>query len=1363
MRSLRFMVLSFLLVFCTIPCGLSAKTSLDVPGELGKWRGWVLEGHEQELCPCYHNQSDPTICAWPARLFFDFTAREGIFRQKWTLFAESFVPLPGGQTVWPGDVTADGTPRPVVVSNGSPAIRLEAGTHEIRGRFTWKEMPETIRIPEICGLVSLTVDRIVKDQVYIDRDNHLYVRKSDGKGQTVDSLDTRIFRLIDDQIPMMLTTRLKMNVSGKARDVRMEHILPKGFIILSIRSELPVKINPDGNLTVRVRAGTWEMDVAARSLQSVAQIPLSPAPFGDEIWCFSARNHLRMVRTGGAVSVDPGQTDLPEEWKHYSAFVVRQGDVLSFEEIKRGNPDPPPNVLNLNRVLWLDFSGNGWTAKDEIKGSRTRESVFTMQLPFELGRATVDGQDRLITAHGKEKLAGIEVLNQTVDIAAESRIEENVRIIPGSGWNTDFQTVKAVVNLPVGYRLMAVSGPDGATGTWLGRWTLLDFFILVMIAVVVFKLWGKGAGCLSLVTLGICFHEPGAPAFIWIFILSAAALLRVLPDNRFRRLTTIAYAVFAIILIGMSVMFMAHQVRIAAFPQLDPHAGHLPGQWMETRSEKSVMPQAVRDMAQIAPKAPVPAKEAVSATRKALYGQSDESYFVSGTMKDSLQWLDPDALNQTGPGLPLWQWKTHHLSWNGPVNSSETIRFWLLPPLLTSVLGFLRVILLAAMILVVLDARSLLKRTRARYFSAGTVWFLACAVLLISRPAMAQGFPPQQLLDEYRQHLLEKPACLPHCADIPLMTIMARDDRIGFEYDVHADIRTAVPLPQVGGGIVPKTVLVDQVPVEGLFKDLNNIRYVLIEEGIHRIRVETMVRDLDETNVFFPLLPRKASVDAEDWRIQGIDSDGGIQSGIRLIRESLESDIEQSATAGTKNRVDDFFILEKNITLGLDWRIHHELKRVSDIGTSAVVQIPLLKGESILSGGMDSRDGMVLVTMDADQTSRTWESALEKSDGIDFTAARSREYIEKWYLTPGPIWHVEPEGIPLIRSTDESGEYTLQWQPWPGETLKINVSRPEAVKGRILTIDRCRITVRPGKRLSHAAMDLRIRSSKGGPYALTIPRNAVLQKVMISDRELPVSLHEGTLTLPLEPGLQNVSLEWIQSVDRFTILSMPEVSLNQAAVNVDARMILPHGRWVLWTSGPRLGPAVLFWSHLIVIAVAAVILGRAKTLPISRAAWFLLGLGLTQVPIWVSLAVVLWFFALKWRGMDRLPENAWMFNLMQIGLAGMTVLSLGGLFAAVSGGLLGIPDMQITGNGSDGTSLFWTMDRISGNMPPIRVVSLPMAVFKLLMLVWSLWLTFSLVKWLKWGWSLFSNGGLWRKTPRLIRRSNRKTPPSPGS
>ena len=125
--------------------------------------------------------------------------------------------------------------------------------------------------------------------------------------------------------------------------------------------------------------------------------------------------------------------------------------------------------------------------------------------------------------------------------------------------------------------------------------------------------------------------------------------------------------------------------------------------------------------------------------------------------------------------------------------------------------------------------------------------------------------------------------------------------------------------------------------------------------------------------------------------------------------------------------------------------------------------------------------------------------------------------------------------------------------------------------------------------------------------------------------------------------------------------------------------------------------------------------------------------------------VIAWLMLLGWRANQSVTQLRY-FNALQIIIGGLTVLSLSVLFAAVAQGLLNSPDMQITGNQSSAFLLNWYQDRSQPILPTATVISVPLFVYRLLMLAWALWLAVSLLNWLKWGWMCFSSNGLWNKT-----------------
>jgi hypothetical protein len=113
-------------------------------------------------------------------------------------------------------------------------------------------------------------------------------------------------------------------------------------------------------------------------------------------------------------------------------------------------------------------------------------------------------------------------------------------------------------------------------------------------------------------------------------------------------------------------------------------------------------------------------------------------------------------------------------------------------------------------------------------------------------------------------------------------------------------------------------------------------------------------------------------------------------------------------------------------------------------------------------------------------------------------------------------------------------------------------------------------------------------------------------------------------------------------------------------------------------------------------------------------------------------------------------------------LALSTAVALGGLFWSITNGLLGLPEMQIAGNDSYASNLHWYVDRSGEILPRPWVVSVPLYLYRLAMLAWALWLAQALLRWLKWGWECFTQGGLWRpRTRKKAASPPPLVPPSP--
>lgn len=541
----------------------------DIPPELERWKSWALYGQDEKRCPVRFNDGEVYHCAWPSRLTLTVETTKGEFEQQWRIFAKGWVPLPGSADLWPEQVTLDRETITVVSRNHIPSVWMTPGEHRVTGVFQWKELPEIMRIPPSVGLVSLTMNGKGIDSPVLDKQGQLWLQKRAQASGERDVQEVGIFRLVNDGIPMELVTHLQLRVSGQAREIRLDNVLLEGTIPVRIESPLPVRLGQENELQVQARPGQWTIRIAARFERPVTEIGPVKGMVEREIWSYQSQHHLRMAEIEGVTRIEPNQTDNPTDWKEFPAYIVTPDSTIRFKEIRRGDPDPAPDRLALVRVWWLDFDGKGFTVQDRIQGTMSRQWYLAMNPPGMLGRVSVDGADQLITVYGDDPKAGVELRRGRLDLTADSRYEASTARIPAVGWDHDFQSLSGRLNLPPGWRLLTAQGVDIVPGTWFQRWTLLDFFIMLIIGIGVLKLRSIGWGALALVTMMLIYHEHQAPRYAWLHVLAAMGLLRVLPDGWAKRLIRLWGIGAVVVLLVLSIPFMVQQIRWGVYPQLE--------------------------------------------------------------------------------------------------------------------------------------------------------------------------------------------------------------------------------------------------------------------------------------------------------------------------------------------------------------------------------------------------------------------------------------------------------------------------------------------------------------------------------------------------------------------------------------------------------------------------------------------------------------------------------------------------------------------------------------------------------------------------------------------------------------------------
>ncbi len=1327
---------------------LANAQSTPVPKPLEPWVEWALAESPERLCA---SVSDHPVCAWPGRLALVLENAGGRFEQRVQVDQKELFALPGAPGRWPQSVRVDGKLAPVIEAEARPVVELAAGSHLIEGRFAWRSLPERLEVPPAIGMVSLRLDGSEVGFPKRDEQGQLWLAEGSRAAEQGEELDLTVVRKIDDDVPVRVTTRLKLRVSGRARELHLGRVLLEGTVPVSLQSTLPARLEADGSLRVQARAGVYPIEIEARTDASpeVLRFRSGGASWPEtEVWVFQANEALRQVELSGAPGVDPARTELDQDWHGLPTFVLREGGALKLTTTRRGEPAPPPNRVTLQRTLWLDLDGRGYTVRDEL-GAELRQGFRLDLLEGELGHAAADGEDLLITK-AERGGAGVELRKASQALVAEWRAPEAISELPAVGWSEDVQSLSATLHLGPGYTLLAARGVDTVSQTWLQDWDLFDFFFVLLVSIAVARLVGRASGLLALVTLALLHGEPDAPQALWVAWLVAIALLRVLPAGRLRSLTRLFYASSVVLMLVVAVPFAAAQLRVALFPQLEEQS-------LPHRMEVSLMQRT--NFA--SPKA----EESPDWLQSDSYSSGPAR---GGKLASSALRQDPEATVQTGPGLPSWQWRSWELSWSGPVKRGHRLQLYLIPPALNRGLAILRVALLAALLVLLLRAAragregpvgpsapdSPMPSPTAGGAAAG---LLLLALLLVvaslgtcpSR-ARAQEIPSQALLDQLRERLTKPAACRPNCVSIDELAIDVDPRGLTLTLSVHALERSSVQLPGPATTWVPASVALDGKPEAPVNLLEDGFLHVRVDPGVHQVVARGPLPPADTLTLALAARPRHASVRADGYSVDGVHEDGQVEGAIALSR-TLVAGGEQTLDGSA---LPPWLALERRIELGPTLVVKSKLSRVTRTGQPLLVRVPLLAGESVTESAFEAQAGELPVAFGRDDEEMVWTSRLAPSPAIELRAATGRPFSETWSVLCGPIWHCELEGVTATERIVE-GRYEPRFAPWPGEKLTVRVRRPEPAKGQSVTIEDAQLVVTPGVRMQKAVLTLRVLTSRGTTQHLTLPEGAQVQALNVDGSERPLRLAQGRLSFTLGPGEHTANVTWQEERGITTVHASPAVALGRAAANARVTLELPQDRWLLWASGPAWGPAILFWPYLVLVIGVALLLGQLATrlrvkgvmmVPLGSVQWMLLGLGLTQLPAPAALVIVGWFFAMAYRA--RAPElSRFLHNFMQLLLVGLSMLALGCLIGAVHSGLVMQPEMQVAGAGSHGSSLHWYVDRVQGSLPTPSVTSVSIWWWRALMLAWSLWLAASLVRWLPWAFACFRVGGGWRKAP----------------
>ena len=1374
-----------------------SENDIYIPESLEPWVDWVLDDNPYFSCPVRATDGVRLNCIWVRETNID-VLRGQTFGAKFELkvhaFAESTLQLPYSQSFKPQNVKLNGQKIALGGGNTAPEVLVPIGSHSLVGDLVWTEEsePRFLEIPR-SGIVRLSIDgeEVAHPSLQGGGSRLWFSNEITDTPTTTTTPDTelvRVFRHFIDDIPQTQTTYIRVTITGNPRTVDFGKVISDEYEITNLSSRWPAILSSDGNLVVQVSPGSNDIQINARAtdqLSSFRYEKISPVWPDLEYWGIQPMHHLRIIRMDGALRTDLSQVNAPSRMRRTTGFVLTENDELKLIEEQRGSVQPYSSMFGISRDIWLNFRGNFYTVADSIRTDVASAQQVASSIP--LGEVRVNGSARLIVYDDSsdDKLTSIYLKPEDEYLSSISKVSR-AEPLPPNTWSVEAESLNARLHLPPGWMMLWSNGVDEVEGSWLSKWGIWDVFIVLLLLCLV---WGLGGWKWTAIVAGtvlIGYQLDNAPTFGWVLLAAVCYALKAIKHVRLSQIVTVSFWVVFFVVASACVYHATTSMRNALHPQLaaeSPTFVQKVVSNLERRyTAEEIEQMAISDLSDFFRRIPEQFNSTTprTSTSFATDDEEMEEIFSTGTyMPNSdptarisqtpkvvttgsrtllgselgeslgLSAAEPREYDptlpiaiQTGPGRPSWQWQTVTLNWDGPVAQDQKMSLVLMGPWFTRLVYLLSAIATLLVLTYFLYLRVPGIKNWVRRVLPGTsgVASLVFVAVLFNPQDVNADIPDADLLKELESRLLALPDCLNECAYLEEAKVTLTEGVLTIGMQIHAEDRVAIPLPNENNtwNLTDLRQGTNQLP---LLRERSRL-YTLLDEGVHDIVLTADVTGLDQFDVAFELIPGHLVIDAPDWRIEGLIRGQVDDRKLTFYRENSQ---RQSVT--TTETTTNFVPLEitpyvsvlRQIVLSYEPTIITRVARVAPYRDEFTVRIPLHPNEQVTTADMSVEDDHMVVNLRANQGSITWESKLIVDSTITLSAPSIAERTERWSIVGSDFWSYDYEGVVPI---DEGDNHTM-FVPRSDEVLQVTVQQTQPVPGESITISNVYAFHRVDSQSTTSDLELLILASQPGDIEVTLPEDSNIESLMFAGefQSLPSN---NVVLLPVETGNHLYTLNWTTDRGVSVAYSPPSASFNQPAINTSTDVQLSESRWILWLAGSSFGTTVAFWSVLVGVLLAAVVISKIPSFALSTRDAVILTAGASLVDLKMLLFVGIWFLAIWFKSRTKEEINRpWLYRLGQLVLTGITLLVLYVLVSTIVAALTNDPNMYIVGAKYLDDWFTWFSDEISGEVPSPWILSFPMWVYFVLILAWVMWLVFTSLQWMRAWWESLKTPVLW--------------------
>lgn len=555
----------------------------SLPKNTLEWLEVIKKNNPELSCP---QSNSAASCVFVSHVQLDSINGEYQISIKGTSFIDGYIKLPyflkiasqsNNSKIWFKKALVNAKEAEVVQKNEDMMISTSKGDFEIKITLS-KESSRELSTIKFANTPLVLVNNISNKKFIKDGDSIRQIEEvvaNDTKEQTdvtkdikQEELEINVFRKIKMQIPNVLTTKIKIIYSGQPKDFNLGKVLPEGFEFNSARSALRIDKKEDG-FWVKLVAGEHEVAIESFLLKDINQFNVKNliSSADNEVWSLEQVNSIRQVESFGTQQIDPTQAKVPQEWKGFPAYLVK--DNFNIKTNRRGIQENNNVSISIARNSYFGLNDSKMTHLDNMQINNYGLQLLTKNgKDITVENFNINNQNQVLVESGKNE----GVIIPKGNFSANSQSFSEGSEFKTQFWEGDSKIRSWVVNLAPRMKMFAAFGDSiKTTNTWWDHWNLYTIFSVFLIVLSFYKLFGKTTAGMALLGL-LMFQTEVFSWSLWLTILFTLGLLKVLPnssDSKFAKMVNnLGLAAFSLFVL-YTLDFIRVETQLIINPSLE--------------------------------------------------------------------------------------------------------------------------------------------------------------------------------------------------------------------------------------------------------------------------------------------------------------------------------------------------------------------------------------------------------------------------------------------------------------------------------------------------------------------------------------------------------------------------------------------------------------------------------------------------------------------------------------------------------------------------------------------------------------------------------------------------------------------------